>query len=372
MAKNIEMQVLGSNGSYEILYPVTDQSLVINLLNEDTKTFLGLESTATADDAFRYIYTSVNLQGKALIHLTVQTSGGNPLSNIVVTSEQFCDIKGNPIDSYTTGSDGKVDVFVDESTGNLTIDNYGDIETITVPFSVSLTEISSQTITVNIRNFVLYNSTTNIRFSDNVNQIDVTVVGGGGGGGAAGGGSTSNRTEPGCGGGGGGGYCVVQEKVSFNKNENYLVTVGSGGTSNNNGGQSNFLTLNASGGNGGVKGNDDASGGGGAGNGYGGHGAYDVRGTGTNGGNGSVNGYSSFTEVTLYGGGGAGGGGRWREDTAIGGLNYGGKAGQNATGYGGGGGGGNWDISGSSYSRGNGGRGYSGCVAIRMYLNVTT
>ena len=42
--------------------------MIINLLNEDTKEFIGLENTATADDAFRSLYTTMNLQGKALIH----------------------------------------------------------------------------------------------------------------------------------------------------------------------------------------------------------------------------------------------------------------------------------------------------------------
>lgn len=51
MSKNIEMNYKNES-DYEILYPQTIQALVIDLLNSDTKQLLGLEETATADEAF--------------------------------------------------------------------------------------------------------------------------------------------------------------------------------------------------------------------------------------------------------------------------------------------------------------------------------
>lgn len=63
MAKNIEMNCLNSDGTYEVVYPKTSQAMIENLLSDNTRNLLGLSSTATTDDVFQALYQkNVNTQ----------------------------------------------------------------------------------------------------------------------------------------------------------------------------------------------------------------------------------------------------------------------------------------------------------------------
>ena len=227
--------------------------------------------------------------------------------------------------------------------------------------------------------------------------LDVFLVGGGGGG--AGGYSGI------AGGGGGGGYVKTELDVSFQKNVNYDVVIGSGGvgggsgnypnntveyTKGGTGGSTSIFGISVAGGNGGThanygKGGDGGSGGGasyttssmypgkgsgsttkafGTGDVYAGGGAgglsidaesttyyyYNGGNGGSNGGNGSKG--TGFSHSIIDGTGGAGGGGDSSKDGTA---NTGG----------GGGGGNNVRTSGRHDSAGKGSSGGSGIVILR-------
>ena len=381
MAKNIEMSVLGSDGSYEVLYPYTIPSQVEDLLNNDTKVYIGLSEDSTPDDAFRSLYLLNVLQGKIALTLTVKDSAtGTPMEGIQIACSSYCDAKGNPIAGpIETNSEGKIDVFCSVSNPTLSISGYFDIEDYSQQFSYELGNSYSAEWNVTTRNFLKMTSGTNKMFSPNVNRVDVTCVGGGGSG---------AFVSNGSGQGGNGGFCVVQENTDFNFNIGYSLIVGSGGmavsdydeqnVNGKDGGQTSFLNVIANGGGGGYAYGDKISNpnrylvnsnGNGIGaywsdqtNPYYGRIAATV---------GNVMGYSSFTETVIYGGGGGGclcyNGSEWDSE----GAGYGGKGGfktQSTTGQNGFGGGGG--ASGDINSWGTGKTGGSGCVAIRMHLKT--
>ena len=398
MSKNIEMNILGDDGQYETLYPYTIPEQVQDLLNNDTKEYIGLTTSATPDDAFRSLYLMNVLGDKCSFTIKfVTATTQTPLEGLPVTCSSYIDSKGNPVSGpLYTNSQGEISTFFKGGSVKLSISGFIDLQNWSQTYQVSNGEQYNYTVKLTTVNFKKWTSTiNNIKFSNNVNQMDVTVVGGGGGGGKG----QEVSGQLGGGGGGGGGYCTIQEKVSFSINNNYQVVIGAGGNGGN-GGNSSFLGVAASGG---VLGGDalvyTASGEtlhqgyGGKGNGKGGNGSWK---TGQYGSyvapvkaiDGSVYGYSSFTETVLYGGGGAGGNcGRSNEQSYIdagyfnGGNGYGGDnntlgnyndGGNGVNGYGGGGGGANiwsdWDGRDNVASPGIGG---SGCVAIRMHLNAT-
>lgn len=391
MAKNIEMNQVDSSGSYETVYPMTKQELVIDLLNDDVKELMGLDSSATASDAFKTAYLSSVLSEKSMIEVSfTDAETGKPVEGIVVECPNFCDSAGTPLTSYTTNNSGVIIGFVNIVNPTISISNYVDIADFSTTLSVdALGKQYSFNYSLTTYNFKKYTASANVKMSGNVTRIDVTAVDGGGGGGGPYNASSSGNFYTAT--GGGGGYCVVQESVGFNNNTMYTLTVGAGGrpfhsvsgSSTNyysaNGGASSFLSVSANGGNRGMgidystqvttegKGN--------------GNGGY-VKNQYTNKvnenyityvqpTNGTVYGYSSFTETVLYGGGG-GGSNRVNQDgssfllvttatTSYGGCSRTDKNGKD--GYGGGG---------FGYCLGDGGSiagyGGSGCVAIRMHL----
>lgn len=385
MAKNIEMNNLNSDGTYEVVYPKTRQELVINLLNDSTKSFMGLDSTATADDAFKKVYLTNLLNGKSMVEVTfLDSETSQPMQGVIVTCPNFCDASGTSLTSHTTDINGKFIGFVNSINPTINISGYMDINDFSTTLNVdSLGKEYAFSFNLTTQNFQRYTSSTSKKFSGNVDYINVTVVGGGGGGGSGFGWTRDDDTFTGSGGGGGGGgYCVVQENVDFTINKNESIVIGAGGkggpsdTSTSqrrasdgaNGGSSSFLGIIA---NGGIGGSKSITGG--AGNGKGGNGANQAGSftAGTTGGNGTVYGYSSFTDLILYGGGGGGGNAGWGKGQISGGLDCGGSGGDYAgdetrkeESYGGGGGGGYDYKSGAGGGFGGG----SGCVAIRMYL----
>lgn len=346
------------DGGYEVVYPQVQAENVINfqldndILSQETKGILGLDSDATPTEAFRTLYMQNVLQDKCFFKLTVNVAG-KPLQGLFIKSTSFVDANGNPVAGpLTTDNNGVINTYF--KTGNITlsINSYGDIVDYSQSYGVLNGEKYEYTWNLTTRNFVKYTTSGSVMFSNNVSRIDVTCVGGGAGGAGV------NNTKDEAGSGGGGGYCIVQEQVPFNKHQLYSFTVGSGGASgfhlsNPPGGKSSFLNIKANGAEGQT------------GNGKGGNG--DAWGVGYSGTSGSVAGYTSFTNTTVYGGGG-GGGGRTEGGPGAG---YGGNGGaiqgngtNGISGFGGGGGGGGRADS-------VGGEGGSGCVAIRMHLKFT-
>ena len=369
----------------------TNQGTPLNketLLQDSTEIeIFGNASNRTVAEAFSGIMDRIDLimQNVASMALTITDTAGNPIPGVYVNG--VFDDDGNAV---KTNASGQINGYVAEGDSTLSITSYADI----TPYSEVFTAVKGQsytkTIQVTTRNFLQILSSAQYRFSENVTQVDETVVGAGGGGGA--GDVFTGEMVASSGGGGGGGECVVSENVSFSPNIFYPALVGSAGLgatrtrSATPGGSSSFLGVTAAGGTAGGNGEYGNGGAAGVGNGNGGEG---VEGPGypsyvTNGNNGNpgtVQGYSSFTEMMLYsGGGGSGAATNDGHDGSggIGGAPFGGKGGNtsyghdldggNATGYGGAGGGSGAFSDGESDDFGPGGDGYQGLIAIRMHL----
>lgn len=352
-----------------------------NLLTDDTETALfGSAADRTVNDALAGIAGQLKLimSDTASITVTLKDSAGTAIPGVLV--QGILSESGQAV--YSSDS-GVVSGYIPEGSQTIKVTGYADIVDYTETISVTKGTTITKTITLTTRDFLKITSSQSVKFSGNVNTVDVTVVGGGGGGGGNDGASYSDGYNESGAGGGGGGYCTVQEDVSFTKEVTYSAVVGAGGTGGSSqssnlsagadGGQSSFFGVSANGGKGGMYGNHTSGampstwGIGGAGNGKGGNGGRnDTSGSivsnATSGTAGIIHGYSSFAETVQYGGGGGG-----SSTGTLGhgaGAGYGGNApgGNGQNGYGGGGAGAS--NGGSSY----GGKGGSGCVAIRMHL----
>lgn len=403
MAKNIEMNNLNESGSYEIVYPKTLAQ--ISVVSDNVANSFSMNKGANVDDILddisqRFIMIQNNV-GRVV--LTVTDTDGKPIKGVLITN--LSDINGNAV---YTDNNGKAVGF--GTTGNVTpkITGYADLTDVSTTLTIGAGETTYATMSTSRVNFRKWTASTTTKFSPAVYRVDVTAVGGGGGG--------ASKADSYCSSGGGaGGRCIVQESVPFSTNTSLTVTVGGGGTASNDGtivygGTSSFLNISAKGGASanysydinwsGQMGATDGNGAGG--NGWTNHSSNTNPSTyyttasgkaGNAGGNGTVYGYSSFTETVLYGGGG-GSGGAWFNGTytsyagGAGGKGYGGAGGKAATtsyqetdigdgaqgvdGFGGGGGGGGfckvenintWQ----GFRHGAGGKGGSGCIAIRIH-----
>lgn len=373
MPKNIEMSVLGSDGTYDVLYPKNISDIVLS--SEYLKGVFNLSDNSDIDDAFDYINRKIILlqYNKAGINVTLKTAGGSPLEGIPING-----ITANydGTGSCVTDSEGKCFGYCDAGSVTVSCNSYADMTINSQQIQTLATEMYDVELTAsNLLNFIKIISSNNIIFSTNVSTVDVCCVGGGGG-------SFSQRGSSGyIIGGGAGGQVTINEGISVESNTSYSLIVGSGGRGStnepdydtiaiagNNGGDSSFLNVVGTGGacgwqayrtSGLEEGQFPA-----VGNGNGGYFRTDTGGGRVNPTEGNNIGYYSFTETGLYGGGGAGG----YSNTNFGytdGTTYGGRGTTVAqSGFGGGGGYANRNE--TSYSSGG-----SGCVAIRMHLKVT-
>lgn len=375
-----------------------------NLLKDQTEIELfGNANNRTVDQAFSGIAGKINLimGDMAEITLTVQDSSGAGIPGVLVDG-----MFGSDGSQVLTNASGVATGYVSEGTQTLSISGYADIEDNSMQLEVVKGSVYTETMLVTTRNFLQVSSTRSLKFSENVEQVDVSVVGGGGGGGGArmvvpyG---VSSVAYYGAGGGGGGGGVTIQEDVDFITNQLYQAIIGTGGsggrgrrpstgtsnpTAGSGGGQSSFLGVTASGGSGGGVASSSASGQGGSagsGGGRGGNGASRSA-NGTNGRSGSSSVYASFTTTQSCSGGGGGGeywddyytGSNIRRSAGSGGLGGGGaggtySVGSNGSSPGAGGGGGaaygrNDDSAGLEDLSYGGGKGAAGVIAIRMHL----
>lgn len=364
--------------AYETIYPQTTCDMVIDLLNSDTKSLMGLPSTATGDDAFRELFLAITLDGRALINFIVMGDDGTPCKGVQIESSAFCDSNGNSTPTVETNDEGKVSVFCNSTSVAVSVSQYGNFEDWEHNYTVTFGEQYEENITLIRRNFLKITTSCNLKFSPEIVRVDVTSVGGGGNGGR---GEQSNLYRGTSGGGGGGGYCVVMENRPFVASQINSCVIGSAS------GTSSFLGVVAEGGQEGRRASLNPSTEAGGGNGQGG----DCVSTqnqqtkvGNNGQSGTVLGYSSFTESIYYGGGGGsgslhstspglgggyGGNGGYGDVSSTTSTTLKGQNGQN--GFGGGGGGGGCHLASNDRTYASGGTGGSGCVAIRMYTQST-
>ena len=376
--KNIEMNIKNQENSYDILFPKTKQELVVDLLNDDTKVYIGLSEDATADDAFRKVFLSSVLTDKCAFKLVVRNNKNELLNKIPVYSDSFIDAYGNPVSGpLLTNEKGEINTFFKGGSIILKINTVADLSSWQETYEVINGKEYSYEINLNIENFKLYNTSQIIYFTDNVENIDICCLGGGGGG-ANGNGHVS---YPG-GGAGGGGY--IQKKLSqaVNYYQDYQLIIGSGGNVSNDGGKTIFLDIEANGGKAGKQGTKNTIGYGGEGGGKGGNGdsnRYTV--SNVKGQQNSETFFVSFTEENNNYGGGGGGGTEYLRggQPNSGGGTSGGEGGyiarsdvgvsaKKGNNGGGGGGGGGYNGADVDYPSGVGAAGGNGLMSLRLHL----
>ena len=387
MGKIIEMNYKGEDGSYVVLWPRVYSNVVLN--SQDLLSEFQLDDGSNIDDVLLQIKRKQDLiqYNKAGVNVTVQTVGGTPYEGLTI-SGIAANVDGTG--SCVTNSQGKCFGYCNAGSVNIGVDGmsgYADVAFSTQKIEAAVTEVYEAELVATLYNFRQYTSSTSVKFSDNVERIDVSLGGGG-----ASGCSTSDNA----GSGGGGGYSSIHEQVSFVPDRSYSITVGSGGSvsgySGTAGGTTTAFSFSEQGGQAGYV-NGWQGGPGGTGNGYGGGaGQSTYNFNGSPGGTGTTYIYTSFTEQSLYGGGGGSGAffnsnidTNFVRSGGQGGNPGGGNGGGPTTNYrttnpqagerglGGGGGGGSCSRSYSDVqSRTYGAIGGSGCVAIRMHLKVTS
>ena len=345
-----------------------------NVLPDDVCNAYNIDKvTSEPKDAFLAVPA---IMGKALLTITVTKINGQPYPGVVVNGLSNIDTPRR-----TTNDEGKVVVYVDAGTYNLTfapnpvcVDTSIPSKQVTVSAggtgNVTTQEASNGLTSLDIT------STKTIGFSAKVQNLDIFCVGGGGGGGGTADGSHSS------GGGGGGGRTSTRLNAIFTPYTPYRAIIGNGGAGGSagyggrggTGGTTSLLGINSTGGGGGDPGTEDI--GAGAGGDGGSGGGSGTRNGGDDGSDGQNSGVSSggqgqgsttraFGEPTgqIYSGGG-GGGNDGRGGTGAG---YGGSTGSqggDATGYGGGGGGGATTTMNPTSGRA-GGKGYQGLIKLR-------
>lgn len=341
-----------------------------NLLQDSTEISLfGSAANRTVDEAFAGIAGLLNLikADMAAITLTVQDTNGKPIPEVLVQG-----ILSESGQDVYTNANGVASGVIGEGNSTIGISNYADISDYSETISVKKGTIITKTITVTTRNFLKILSSQNLRFSANVETVDVSVCSGGGSG------AYAHYTNA-CTGGGGGGHTKKTTGIVPVAYQIYNAIVGAGGGSvyvdkndanGVDGGISSFMGVSAEPGKGGKFASYGTSAISGAGNGNGGYvsGRNLINGT-----NGTETIYKSYTEMETCGGGG-GGAGELSEQAlhSSGGTPGGGNGGwgditqpikPGVDGIGGGGGG----------SRNNpSGKGGDGSIAIRMHLKSAT
>lgn len=351
----------------------TDEGTALNkenLLSDSTEELLfGSAADRTIDGAFRGIGAQLKLiqANVANITVTVQTANGTPISDVLVGG-----IVSENGEAVYTNASGKASGLIAEGNTQISVKGYADIQDYSEILTVNKGTTLTHTITVQTVNYIKLTSSKSVKFSGNVETVDVALGGGGAGGAYA-------TTDSWPGKGGGMGNVSVQTGISVTPNTLYPAVVGAGGArvgvnsnynndrtylghAGNAGGTTSFLGVVASGGTPGA--------GGGA----------PTRSNMTNsntpaaaaGDNGTESLYASFTETFLYGGDGEGGSmyssaGTWKGGAA--GTPGGGTSGvwDGVNGLGGGGHGATVDSGDSTYYRYQGAGG-SGCVTFRMHL----
>lgn len=318
-----------------------------NVVPDDVCNAYGLDKITTEPKDVFLALPSVF--GKCLLTIIVTKINGQPYPGVVVNG-----LTGVDTPRRTTNNEGRISLYVDANTYNLTFSPNPVCVDTSIP-SKSFTVSAGQTLTVTTQETsngltsLDITSSKSVAFSAKVSNLDVFLVGGGGGGGGS---ANSSGDQAG---GGGGGRTKTQLSVSFTPYMSYNAIIGNGGnggsvgSNGRTGGTTSLLGISAIGGNGGEgtansrygNGGDGGSGGGAGGRNGGDNGSDgEDRGDQASGGQGQGTTTRAFGEPSgsLYAGGGGGG------NDGIGGTGGGaggssGDKGYDATGYGGGGGG---------------------------------
>lgn len=336
------------------------------ILSDEVKQLIGLETTDTPNDAFSRITLGNKRYG---INLYVKFQNGEPVSGVTITSSGSPPISG----SMVTDENGYLFLAQDDTSFTASIDNAGGKVYIDCVENPSVSQTLSDTVTA--INFVfenkpdemfIQNTSITSKISASATSVDICAVGGGGGGQAI---DTYGWLS---GSGGGGGYAQNSIGVSDIANKQIRIIVGSGGASANPGGDGSNTSVYIGSdsvcvGRGGNGGNFLARS---QGNGNGGTVAESTGAEGSNGNDATV---YIYNEPSLgLAGGGGGGSGNDSSPQKTGGLpfgSYGGVANvvnaktPTSTDYGAGGGGGNRQYNDNASAS----MGGNGCVYLRFH-----
>lgn len=352
--------------------PGTELSKATLLQDSTEVSLFGSAADRTVDDAFAGIAGQLKLikSDMAAITLTVQDTNGKPIPEVLV--QGILSESGQAV--YTNAS-GVAAGYIGEGAQVIKVSGYADLEDYSETVTVVKGTTINKTIKLTTRNFLKITASKSVKFSGNVSTVDVSAVGGGGPGGDAWYGG--DIRERGNGAGGGSGYLATKFGVAVTANTAYKAIIGSGGQPKSAGGKTSFLGAEANGGNPG----EDRKGirrtpQGGTGGRNGGNGSNSDSEPGQNGVNGLPGFFKSFIETMLVAGSGAGGGAKGGIPGGGDGMNGPGPSASyynengcpGEDGTGGGGGGGTITEHRDTYYPGDGGRGGSGCIAIRMHL----
>ena len=338
------------------------------LLQDSTETALfGSAADRTVDEAFSGLAAQIKLimSNTAAITLTLKDNAGHAIPGVLVQG-----ILSESGQDVYSGTDGVAAGYIAEGSQTIKVTGYADIEDYAEAIAVTKGTTITKALTLTTRNFLKITSSRSVKFSGNVQTVDVTVVGGGGSGGIPSHPGSSKYDPMYLATGGYGGEVVVEEDIVPETNTLYPAVIGAGGPGKERGtsgasagGQSSFMGKTARGG--GV-GSDSIQW------------TYGTSPPSRNGADGTA-GYSSFTETAKYGAqGGSGAGGMGNETPGEGGADFGARGMRYSdynhsdaaanTGSGGGGGIAYWDDDNNPYIQGGFGAGGSGVVTIRMHL----
>ena len=228
MPKNIEMSVLNSEGSYDVLYPATKSEITI--LSEKIIEQFGLEDGAVIDNALNLLFRLVAGSSTQFAVGVNVSLNGEPLVGYVVNGLE-------PIigDSVVTDDSGYAFGYAPQEKVTLSINpNWVDVDNYSQELDTQgkvFTEITVNFVRNNIRELDITSSKT-IKFSKLTTKVDFFAVGGGGGGAVEGDYSYWEGLASALGGGGCGGQTNTLLNWT-NVGEEIQCIIGSGGTGAN-------------------------------------------------------------------------------------------------------------------------------------------
>lgn len=216
MSTNIQLNYLSDSG-YQILYPVTLS--FITKVTDTVSEYYGLNKNSNLDDVLT-----------KLVELTI----GYPitiqiLSNSIGISQlNFKIVNNGTTETYTTDSNGYINLVLKEGTYNYTIDKqYDDINSGSGSIVVSSNN-RNFTITLNkVGSEIVVTSSKTLKISSASRNLKFFLVGGGGGGGCIVSYNQNGMFNGASGGGGGGCFYTAYTNYS---SLNLTCTIGSGGS----------------------------------------------------------------------------------------------------------------------------------------------
>lgn len=204
------MQQQQVDGSYQELWPKNDSWNKIQVLTDNTRSLLGIDSNSVPDDAFLALFIGVGNYG---YKVKVTYPDGTPAANCTISG--LTAISGQ---SLITNSQGYCLALSTSTTPTITaISSYEDLDSSSIQVNSTGTVTSVDITLKKKKSYVLYTSSTNIKLSPMVSTIDIGGIGGG----CVGEGEPGGKAAT-------GGY---SKGVAINSSNSLSITIGSASTS---------------------------------------------------------------------------------------------------------------------------------------------